>query len=37
MFIALAGSSYAVLRVTGRNVPKDALTGADIKNLRAGT
>jgi hypothetical protein len=33
MFIALGGSSYAVLRVTGRNVPKDALTGADIKNL----
>jgi hypothetical protein len=37
VFIALGGSSYAVLRVTGRNVPKDALTGADIKNLRAGT
>jgi len=32
-FVALGGSSYAALRVTGRNVPKDALTGADIKNL----
>ena len=33
VFIALGGSSYAALRVTGKNVPKDALTGADIKNL----
>jgi hypothetical protein len=33
VFIALGGSSYAALRVTGANVPKDALTGADIKNL----
>ena len=33
MFIALGGSSYAALTVTGKNVPKDALTGADIKNL----
>src|SRR5215208_6071995 len=33
VFVALGGSSYAALRVTGRNVPKDALTGADIKNL----
>jgi hypothetical protein len=33
VFIALGGSSYAALKVTGRNVPKDALTGADIKNL----
>jgi hypothetical protein len=33
VFIALGGSSYAALRVTSRNVPKDALTGADIKNL----
>jgi hypothetical protein len=33
VFIALGGSSYAALRITGRNVPKDALTGADIKNL----
>ena len=33
VFIALGGTSYAALRVTGKNVPKDALTGADIKNL----
>jgi hypothetical protein len=33
LFVALGGSSYAALRVTSRNVPKDALTGADIKNL----
>jgi hypothetical protein len=33
VFIALGGSSYAALRVTGRDVPKDALTGADVKNL----
>ncbi len=33
VFIALGGSSYAALRITGRNVPRNALTGADIKNL----
>jgi hypothetical protein len=33
VFVALGGSSYAALRVTGKNVPRDALTGADIKNL----
>jgi hypothetical protein len=33
VFVALGGTSYAALRVTGANVPKDALTGADIKNL----
>ena len=33
LFVALGGSSYAALKITGRNVPKDALTGADIKNL----
>ena len=33
VFVALGGTSYAALRVTSRNVPKDALTGADIKNL----
>jgi hypothetical protein len=33
VFIALGGSSYAALRVTSKNVPKNALTGADIKNL----
>jgi hypothetical protein len=33
VFVALGGSSYAAIKVTGRNVPRDALTGADIKNL----
>src|SRR3954468_8932423 len=33
VFVALGGTSYAALRVTGKNVPKNALTGADIKNL----
>jgi hypothetical protein len=33
VFVALGGSSYAALRVTSKNVPKNALTGADIKNL----
>jgi hypothetical protein len=33
MFLALGGSSYAALRVTGSNVPTDALTGADIRDL----
>jgi hypothetical protein len=33
LFIALGGSSYAAVRVTTRNVPANALTGADIKNL----
>jgi hypothetical protein len=33
VFIALGGSSYAALRITGKNVPRDALTGADIKDL----
>lgn len=33
LFVALGGSSYAALRVTSKNVPKNALTGADIKNL----
>jgi hypothetical protein len=33
LFVALGGSSYAALRVTSRNVPRDALTGADIRNL----
>jgi hypothetical protein len=33
VFVALGGSSYAALRVTSRHVPRDALTGADVKNL----
>ena len=30
IFIALGGSSYAVMRVTGKNVVDNSLTGADI-------
>lgn len=33
LFVALGGSSYAAIRITGKNVPKDALTGADIREL----
>lgn len=33
VFVALGGSSYAALRITGKDVPKNALTGADIKRL----
>jgi hypothetical protein len=33
VFVALGGASYAALRITSRNVPKNALTGADIKGL----
>ena len=33
LFVALGGSSYAALRITSKNVPRNALTGADIKNL----
>jgi hypothetical protein len=33
LFVALGGSSYAAITVTSKNVPRDALTGADIKNL----
>jgi hypothetical protein len=33
VFIALGGSSWAVLRITGKNVPRNALTGADIRDL----
>jgi hypothetical protein len=36
VFVALGGSSYAALQVTSKNVPRDALTGADIKNLTGG-
>jgi hypothetical protein len=32
VFIALGGSSYAALKVTGRNVPDGSLTGKDLKN-----
>jgi hypothetical protein len=33
VFISLGGSSYAVLRITSKNVPPNALTGADIRGL----
>jgi hypothetical protein len=33
IFISLGGSSYAVLRITGKNVADNSLTGADIKDL----
>jgi hypothetical protein len=32
MFIALGGSSYAAITITGKNVKDSSLTGRDIKN-----
>jgi hypothetical protein len=32
VFVALGGSSYAALKVTGRNVKDGSLTGADVRN-----
>lgn len=32
LFIALGGSSYAALSVTGRDVKNSSLTGSDVKN-----
>jgi len=32
LFVALGGSSYAALTVTGKNVKNSSLTGKDIKN-----
>ena len=32
LFVALGGSSYAALTVTGRNVKNSSLTGRDVKN-----
>ena len=32
VFIALGGSSYAAIKITGRNVPDGTLTGKDLKN-----
>src|SRR5215210_7333795 len=32
VFVALGGSSYAALTITGKNVKNSSLTGADIKN-----
>ena len=33
LFVALGGSSYAAITITSRNVPRNALTGADIRGL----
>lgn len=37
LFIALSGTSYAALRITGKNIKNNTVTSADIKNysLRA--
>jgi hypothetical protein len=35
LFVALGGSSYAALKITGRDVANNSLTGADVKNLRS--
>jgi hypothetical protein len=32
LFVALGGSSYAAIQVTGKNVKNSSLTGRDIKN-----
>lgn len=32
LFVALGGSSYAALRVTGKNVRNGSLTGTDVRN-----
>jgi hypothetical protein len=32
LFVALGGSSYAALKVTGKNVKNSSLTGADVRN-----
>jgi hypothetical protein len=32
LFVALGGTSYAAVRVTGKNVADGSLTGADLKN-----
>jgi hypothetical protein len=32
LFVALGGSSYAAITVTGKNVRNSSLTGADVKN-----
>ena len=32
VFIALGGSSYAAVKVTGKDVKNGTLTGADVKN-----
>jgi hypothetical protein len=32
LFVALGGSSYAAIKVTGKNVKNSSLTGADVRN-----
>jgi len=32
LFVALGGSSYATITITGKNVKNSSLTGSDIKN-----
>ena len=32
VFVALGGSSYAAIKITGKNVTNGTLTGADVKN-----
>jgi hypothetical protein len=32
LFVALGGSSYAAIKVTGKNVKNSSLTGKDVKN-----
>ena len=32
LFVALGGSSYAAITITGKNVKDSSLTGKDIKN-----
>jgi hypothetical protein len=36
LFMALGGTSYAALKVTGKNVANSTLTGVDIKNRSLG-
>lgn len=35
VFVALGGSSYAALTITGKQVKNNSLTGKDIKNLKS--
>jgi hypothetical protein len=37
VFIALGGSSYAAVKVTGTNVKNGSLTGKDVRNSPAAT
>ena len=37
LFVALGGSSYAALTISGKNVKNESLTGADVKNNTLGS